>query len=143
MDTLANNVQYNLYDFNAIELHRFYHYLCAFMKIVIHIFTLYMLTLSLIPCSDGDGGIVELTKQFFGVEHQHISDHDKHSNGCGDDTCSPFCVCNCCSISVNVPANINFHDKHIMLVSKKLPSYKSDFYPSVFLTSVWHPPTFS
>lgn len=113
------------------------------MKIAIHIFTLYMLALSLIPCGDGGGGIVEIANHFFGIEHQHISDHEQHSNSCGDDTCTPFCVCNCCSISVNIPTNIDFYDKYLMLVSQKLPSYKSNFYSSGFNTSVWHPPTFS
>ena len=113
------------------------------MKIATNILTIYMLALSLIPCGDGGGGFVEIANHIFGVEHQHVSDHEQHSNGCGDDTCTPFCVCNCCSISVNVPTNIDFHDKHIMLVSKKLPFDKSNFYPSGFVTSFWHPPIFS
>ena len=102
-----------------------------------------MFALSLIPCGDGGGGIVEIANHFFGIEHQHISDHKQHSNGCGDDTCTPFCVCNCCSISVDAPASVDFYDKYLMLFSKKLHSYKSNFYPSGFLTSIWHPPIFS
>ena len=62
------------------------------MKLVINIFTIYMLALSLVPCGDGGGGIVEIVNHFLVIEHQHISDHEQHSNGCGDDTCSPFCV---------------------------------------------------
>jgi len=62
------------------------------MKLAIKIFAMYLLALSLVPCSDGGGGILEIVNQVFGIEHQHISDHEEHSNGCGDDTCSPFCV---------------------------------------------------
>jgi len=113
------------------------------MKISIHIFTVYMLALSLVPCGDSGGGIVEIANHFFGIEHQHVSDHEQHSNGCGDDTCTPFCVCNCCSISVNVPGDIGLCDKHIMLVSQGCLSYYPNFYPSGFLTSVWHPPILS
>ena len=133
----------NTYNVFAIELHRLYHYLCVLMKIATNILTIYMFALSLIPCSDGGGGIVEIANHFFGIEHQHVSDHEQHSKGCGDDTCSPFCVCNCCSISVNIPTNIDFHDKYIMLVSTKIPSYKSNFYPSGFNASIWQPPRFS
>ena len=110
------------------------------MKLTIHIFTIYMLALSLVPCGDGGGGIVEIVNHFFGVEHQHISDHDQHSNGCGDDTCSPFCVCSCCSISIDVPTNIAFTDKHILIVSQKSPFYTSNFYPSGYDASIWQPP---
>ena len=102
-----------------------------------------MLALSLVPCGDGGGGIVELANHFFEIEHQHVSDHNQHSKGCGDDTCSPFCVCACCSISVNAPTNINFTDKYIALFSQNLLSYKSDFYPSNFSSSIWQPPRFS
>jgi len=68
---------------DAIELHNLYLYIYNLMKLAIHIFTFYMFALSLAPCGDGGNGIVEIAKHFFGVEHQHISDHDQHSNGCG------------------------------------------------------------
>jgi hypothetical protein len=103
-----------------------------------------MLALSLIPCSDGEGvGILEVANHFFDIEHQHVSSHDKHSNNCGDDTCTPFCVCSCCSVSINIPNNTIFPNKHIPLISSKLHTYNSSFYPSGFLTSIWQPPKFS
>jgi len=70
----------DLRELNAIALHFLYSYFCSLVKLAIHIFTIYILALSLAPCGDGGNGIVEITKQFFGVEHQHISDHDQHSN---------------------------------------------------------------
>ena len=73
------------------------------MKLAIHILTIYILALSLAPCSDGGGGIVETANHFLGIEHQHVSDHEHHSNGCGDDTCTPFCVCSCCSMALEIP----------------------------------------
>jgi len=113
------------------------------MKLAIHIFTFYMFALSLAPCGDGGNGIVEIAKHFFGVEHQHISDHDQHSNGCGDDTCTPFCVCSCCSMALDVPTKLPFLVKYLPPTPAKLPSSYSDFIPSSFHHSIWQPPRFS
>jgi hypothetical protein len=113
------------------------------MKIATQILTIYMIALSLIPCGDGGGGIVEIVNHFMGVEHQHVSDHEQHSNGCGDDTCTPFCVCSCCSITTSIPANASFTSGYFTLIYQKLPSFKSNFYSSGFLTSIWQPPRFS
>ena len=113
------------------------------MKIATHILTIYMIALSLIPCGDGGGGFVEIANHLFGLEHQHVSDHEQHSNGCGDDTCTPFCVCSCCSITTSIPANASFTGGYFTLIYQKLPSFESNFYPSGFLTSIWQPPRFS
>jgi len=85
------------------------------MKLTIHIFAIYMFALSLIPCGDGGGGIVEIVNHLFGIAHQHQSDHDHHSKGCGDDTCTPFCVCSCCSITTCIPTNTNLTSNSIFL----------------------------
>jgi len=102
-----------------------------------------MLALSFIPCGDGGGGIVELANNFFEIEYQQTSNHTQHSKDCGDDTCSPFCICSCCSTSINAPANINYTDKYIALFPQNLISYKSDFHFSNFNSSIWQPPKFS
>ena len=113
------------------------------MKLAVHIFTIYMIALSFAPCGDGGNGIVEIAKHFFGIEHQHISDHDQHSNGCGDDTCTPFCVCSCCSMALDVPAKVAYLLKDLPPVPANQPSSYSDFIPSLFIQSIWHPPIFS
>ena len=113
------------------------------MKLAIRVFAIYTLMLSLIPCGDGGSGILEIANYFLGIEHHHISNHAQHSNGCGDDTCSPFCICSCCSISIKITDNINFTDKYKIVISQKLPSFKSNFYPSGFNASIWQPPRFS
>jgi len=97
------------------------------MKLAIHIFTFYMLALSLVPCGDGGNGIVEIAKHFFGAEHQHVSDHDQHSNGCGDDTCTPFCICSCCSMALDIPIRLSFQVKPQPPKPVKLPASFSDF----------------
>ena len=113
------------------------------MKLAIHIFTIYMFALSLAPCGDGGNGVVEITKHFFGVKHQHASDHDQHSKGCGDDTCTPFCICSCCSMALDVPTQPPFLVKYLPPTPANQPSLYSDFIPSSFIHSIWHPPIFS
>ncbi len=113
------------------------------MKITIYIFSIYMFVLSLAPCGDGGNGIVEITQHFFEVEHQHISDHDQHSNSCGDDTCTPFCVCSCCSMALDIPSKLPFWVKYLAPTPKKTPSLYSDLIPSSFHHFIWQPPRFS
>lgn len=113
------------------------------MKLTVHIFTIYMLALSLVPCGDGGGGIVEVINHFFEIEQQHISDHEEHSNDCGDDTCSPFCICSCCSASIDTPSDMTYINRHIFRISKQMLSLLSSFYPHNFHFSIWHPPKYS
>lgn len=113
------------------------------MKFAIHIFTIYILSLSIVPCGDGGNGIVEIAKHFFGVEHQHISDHDQDSNGCGGDICSPFCVCNCCSITLDIPTQPIFLVKNLLPISTKIFTFFSNFISFSFHHSIWQPPKFN
>jgi hypothetical protein len=113
------------------------------MKIATFIFTFYMLALSLIPCGDGGGGIVKIANHLFGIEHERHSDHEQHSNGCGDDTCSPFCVCSCCSIVINSPEENQFNLLLLLPPFKELPSCVRNEFSFDFISTVWQPPTFS
>lgn len=113
------------------------------MKIAIHMFTIYMLTLSLVPCGDENGGIIEIANHILGIEHIHVSDHDQHSSGCGDDTCSPFCACSCCSIPIDIPVKLPVLKEYLLLMSTDKPLFYSDFIPSSFIHSIWHPPIYS
>jgi len=102
-----------------------------------------MLALSLVPCGDGGGGIVEIVNHLFGIEHQHISDHDQHSKECGDDTCTPFCVCSCCSIAIDIPVKLLVLKDYSPLTATNIPLFFSVFTPSPFIHAIWHPPIFS
>jgi len=113
------------------------------MKLTIHIFAFYMLALSLVPCGDGGGGIVEIVNHLLGEEHQHISDHEQHSNDCGDDTCTPFCICSCCSMALDIPAKLPFQVKYLPPTPANLPSEYSDFILTSYHHSIWQPPRFS
>ena len=113
------------------------------MKLAIHIFAIYMLALALVPCGDGGGGIVETLKHIAGIEHQHISDHDQHSNNCGDDTCAPFCVCSCCSTVIDTPEKLPFQEVSLSPIPSSTPSFLLNINPSSFFAAIWQPPKFS
>jgi len=113
------------------------------MKVLVKIFAIYMIALSLVPCGDGGGGVVEIANHFLGVEHQHISDHEQHSNGCGDDTCTPFCICSCCSSAVDTPTKLPFRIKTPTPSPNITPSCIRNEVSFAFNNSIWQPPKFS
>jgi hypothetical protein len=102
-----------------------------------------MLALTLVPCGDGGGGIIEIANQLFEVEHQHASDHGQHSNDCGDDTCTPFCICSCCSSALDTPAKLPLLVETITPVPRTKPSFIPNFILSNHNPFVWQPPKFS
>ena len=113
------------------------------MKITVHILSIYMLALSLVPCGDGGGGIVEIAKHFFEVEHSHFSDHVQHSNDCEDDNCSPFCICSCCSSGMDYPVKPALQLRTPTTLVGTIPSFIPTFISSPYNHAVWQPPTFS
>ena len=110
------------------------------MKWTIHIFTIYMFALSLVPCGDGGGGIVVVANHFFGIEYQDVSDHDQHSNTCHDDHCSPFCVCSCCSTALDSPVKLALEISFAVPITEAAPAFACNLLPSSFLSSIWQPP---
>jgi hypothetical protein len=113
------------------------------MKITIRIFTFYILALSIVPCSDGGSGIVEIIKHYFDIEHQEFSDHEQHSNSCGDDNCSTFCICSCCSANLDFPSKTVFKIKTPTPFTGLKPSFVLEIIHSSFFAPVWQPPKFS
>lgn len=105
------------------------------VKIIAFIFSLYILLLSGMPCTDAQDCNLPTTTQVSATQshdnHQHESEH-----------CPPFCHCSCCSVAVSkLPT--------FALVYKKLPlanQLKFSFYHSHhltgFLEAVWQPPKY-
>ena len=113
------------------------------MKTTVQILAVYLLLLSLIPCGDGGGGLIEIVNHVFDIEHQVHSDHEQHSGSCTDDFCSPFCVCSCCSITLNFPneAALNFREYNPSPTTK--PSFIPHEVTTVYPSSIWQPPRLS
>ncbi|WP_342747871.1 DUF6660 family protein [Flavobacterium magnum] len=102
------------------------------MKLASIIFSLLFIALSCLPCADGadDCAASPVTEK-----------KSSHPDGKSADTCSPFCICNCCSVQVINPATTITFELPVPaeLISREEPFYKSHFISS-FSGSIWQPP---
>lgn len=122
------------------------------MKFISFIFSIYIFSLSLIPCGDGGDGIVEIIQAIIGLEHaQHAdhadhtdhTDHTDHSNDCGDDPCTSLCICSCCSTAIDIPVelyNLNFE---LTPLPRPVIFSIQHFNSSANHLSIWQPPRFA
>ncbi len=112
----------------------------ALMKFLIHLFTIYIFSLSLVPCGDGGGGIMVLADKLFGEELQIILDLDQNSDPCEDGSCSPFCICSSCYVAFEIAKEYFLPEKVFPPSPKTTPSFIIHFYTSSFVNSIWQPP---
>lgn len=83
------------------------------------------------PCADMEVSVVEHSSK------EITSNKDKHSHD--SDTCSPFCVCNCCGHHSFV-YQMSFHIVETKSdIEIKLPEYQS-LLASTYFGSIWQPP---
>lgn len=105
------------------------------MKIINFILSLYLIFLSCIPCSDTKEGIA------INSVNVYSSNHENHSHDTNDDSCSPFCVCNCCGQTI-----INYHPAIVYDFSvqiQELRTFNSNYNSNlikIFSRSIWQPP---
>lgn len=107
------------------------------MNVAIRIFSIYLLALLLIPCSEGGGGNVGIFDTLTG---QQMLVDEQESNTCNDEPCSPFCICSRCIPILSTPENpIIFAEKNIIPPTTE-PSFYSFSSPSSFHKDIWQPP---
>lgn len=101
------------------------------MKYTSFILSFLVLILSVLTCSDKDACDESVTVHI-SQNHQHAQDQE--------DTCSPFCTCQCCGVSYSVALDSPVLPKHTFLGSFywlfELPDN-----PQEYLHNIWHPPT--
>lgn len=104
------------------------------LKITHSIFSLYLIMLSCLPCAD-----MEVNDPIH--SSKEISSNDEnHSHNKDNDTCSPFCICNCCGGQGFTCITNNYNLISVRtLIDKKNPEYKS-ILSSNFFGSIWQPP---
>jgi hypothetical protein len=104
------------------------------MKIFSLIFSLYIVLLNIYPCTDSELAQVNHESVFEKIPHKHQDSDDEN------ETCSPFCVCDCgvvltvqhaFVISFNVLTPVKILELPLELTQK----------PKAISFSVWHPPT--
>jgi len=109
-------------------------YICIqFMKLFVHILSLYIMVLTAIPCIDKpvDHSLQKsVISSNTAGSHHHVIDH-----------CSPFCTCNCCSspkIQQQIVIAFNCAEFLLAFFSEQSPSSISA--PP---NAVWQPPRLS
>ncbi|GGK48300.1 MULTISPECIES: DUF6660 family protein [Flavobacteriaceae] len=101
------------------------------MKFLATILALFILSLSALPCDD-----VSYNNQ----QSETISEIVNIDNHSHSDMCSPFCMCNCCSVSVTEPL------KHIDYVvyaekpSKEVTVYYTATFANNYYSKIYLPP---
>lgn len=103
------------------------------MKVTCILFAVYLLSLAVHPCNDQETCRDEIKTGYEQIE----TDNHEHSNA-EQDFCSPFCICQCCSIQAQQAVNV--------VIS--LPDYSSaetinTYFPQavkILPHSFWQPP---
>jgi len=100
------------------------------MRFFCCILSIYIISLTAIPCIDQPAEDHSQKMEIGGNEH-----HEHHD---GDD-CSPFCTCNCC-VTFVIQQDFSVHfDCFTLLQEYNSPEYTSAF-TSDYLNSIWQPP---
>ncbi|RQO30144.1 hypothetical protein DBR32_11195 [Taibaiella sp. KBW10] len=108
------------------------------MKYSTFFFALYLLVLSLVPCSDmyNECNRKVETKAAISIAETHDHNNDQ------EDICSPFCVCSCCSIGIVshhfTPPVIRI--THPFFAPAPKISVRNSFFISNFYGNIWQPP---
>ena len=105
------------------------------MKFFTVIFSIYILALSVMPCSDAYNDCKDNTEFSDNSQsHSHKSDTN--------DICSPFCLCDCCGMVSGIVLQWNVYNlvkAKTFELSKPEIYYKSIFIPCYF-GKIWQPP---
>lgn len=104
------------------------------MRLFAYIFSIYILALSVMPCSDAYNDCEsDTTYKEYSQAHNHSTDHN--------DNCSPFCTCTCCSTTANPKFTPLKFQITKPIVSSKITYPIRDFsFISNYCGNIWQPP---
>ena len=101
------------------------------MKYLSTIFAVLIFIFSIVPCSDAIGSHNNHTEL--------VQEHENHMHNDAEDSCTPFCVCECCSISIIDISFITSLEEKIDFIFSYNFSYSLD-YSFEYTHNVWNPP---
>jgi hypothetical protein len=107
------------------------------VKLFSILLAVYVLALSMVPCTDGLEHIHEHAKAQ--IEQGNHSDHNHPEH---KDHCTPFCTCACCGTVMVLPSVFQIEISNVEVYSLK-QFYYSAQYTFDFNAGVWHPPALS
>jgi hypothetical protein len=103
------------------------------VKLTCFIFTLYLACLAVYPCSDR---YTCADEKKAGITIVDTTDHDHDANE--SDHCTPFCICSCCSTSMQATALLNIDLQQTTHNTVFIP-YRENYIPNSS-HSIWQPP---
>ena len=102
-------------------------------QIVLHVFSVYLVVLMVLPCSEAHASNI-------GTAMQHSHNHNQSDDtGHQGELCTPFCVCGSCVVAVMINPVLEI----IFLQPEKTSTEIQNFYSSFksdFFGSIWQPP---
>jgi hypothetical protein len=102
------------------------------VKVAATIFSLYIIILGIYPCCDQQVFTDNASKKEITVSNHHpLLDRTL-------DLCSPFCICNCCRATVQLPIYVTFNFNNPVFAEPQ-SALPLDFIKSV-PNSIWQPP---
>jgi len=102
------------------------------VKFIHLILSIYIIALSCLPCSDA-GDYIKNKKA-------SVTTQEKSASGHQDDSCSPFCICNCCHSSGFYKTADYITAAAIKINRENTKMEYSPVFLSNFYTSIWQPP---
>ncbi|WP_367397480.1 DUF6660 family protein [Chryseosolibacter indicus] len=104
-------------------------YFCH-VKIFCILFGFLLSALSCYPCTDGETCADDTERQASVISHDHSTDDV--------DSCSPLCVCSCCSMKIHSPSSFHLEIFRPGFVIKN--SVHLTLVPELVFCSIWQPP---
>jgi hypothetical protein len=109
------------------------------MKLICFLFSIYLVSLSLLPCNDID----DCTS--FAKTELHKNHTSEKKSDFQNDQCTPFCSCACCGIhGFQFQKHIFTEEKNINFAETKRQNnfYAFNTYKAIYL-GIWQPPKLS
>jgi len=106
------------------------------VKFFAFLLSLFFLVLTVVPCSD--------TAELLGDNVCMVQDiHLEQGQDTHADLCTPFCVCNCCGMSMSVSQIKKLlPEKNLLLLKTDITESMYD-YSILFSAGIWQPPKIS
>ncbi|MCX6352301.1 MAG: hypothetical protein NTX03_10620 [Bacteroidetes bacterium] len=100
------------------------------MKYLCILLSFYVLMATGMPCMDEDEAVVNSVST---TQHSDNTNHDNES-------CSPFCICNCCGCSgFSIPLSFLVKGIIINATQLKIAEYQA-LVTDDFIAAIWQPP---